>query len=96
VAATLFVVFVLVIARPVAIAISLLRTELSTRETIAAAWFGPKGFASVFFAFLILHADIPSGGEIFQLIAAVVTVSIVAHSSTDVLVARWFSTPAHS
>jgi NhaP-type Na+/H+ or K+/H+ antiporter len=66
------------------------------RETIAAAWFGPKGFASVFFAFLILHSDIPSGDEIFQLVAVVVTASIVAHSSTDVIVARWFSSPAHS
>jgi NhaP-type Na+/H+ or K+/H+ antiporter len=96
VSASLFVVFVLLIARPAAIALSLLRTELSTRETIAAAWFGPKGFASVFFAFLILHADIPRAHDIFQLVAAVVTVSIVAHSSTDVLVARWFSTPAPS
>jgi sodium/hydrogen antiporter len=94
--AAVFVVLVLLIARPAAIAVSLLRTDLSMRETIAAAWFGPKGFASVFFAFLILHSDIPSANELFQLVAVVATASIVAHSSTDVLVARWFSAPAQS
>lgn len=85
-----FAVLVLVVARPLAIYVSLLGSELTLRETIAAGWFGPKGFASVFFGFLILGAGIPNGNHVFHLLAIVIASSIVAHSSTDVLVARWF------
>ncbi len=60
----------------------------------AAAWFGPKGFASVVYALLILEAGLALSDELFHLAALVVTASILAHSSTDVLVARWFEEPA--
>ena len=84
-----FAVLVLVVARPLAMYVSLLGSDLTPRETIAAGWFGPKGFASVFFGFLILGAGIPNGNHVFHLVAIVIAASIVAHSSTDVLVARW-------
>jgi len=81
---------VLFVARPVGIALSLLGTDLTGRETVAVGWFGPKGFASVFFAFLIVHSGIAEARWLFSLLALVITASIVAHSSTDILVARWF------
>jgi NhaP-type Na+/H+ or K+/H+ antiporter len=87
----LFAILVLVVARPLAIFLSLLGTDMTARETIAAGWFGPKGFASVFFGFLILSSGIADADRIFHLLALVIAASIVAHSSTDVLVARWFS-----
>ena len=49
----LFAVLVLVLARPLALAFALLGSELDWREWVAAAWFGPKGFASVVFGLLI-------------------------------------------
>jgi NhaP-type Na+/H+ or K+/H+ antiporter len=63
---------------------------LTRREWIAAAWFGPKGFASVFFPFLLLQASMPNNLWIFHLLAVMVCASIIVHSSTDVLIARWF------
>jgi hypothetical protein len=39
---------------------------------------------------LVLDAGLAGGGRMFQLIATVTVASIVLHSSTDVLVARWF------
>jgi sodium/hydrogen antiporter len=86
-----FAVLVLLVARPVAIFVSLIGTELSWRETLAVGWFGPRGFASVFFGFLILSSGIRDADHIFHLLALVVTASIIAHSSTDVLVARLFT-----
>jgi NhaP-type Na+/H+ or K+/H+ antiporter len=86
----LFVALVLIAARPLAIFLSLLGSDLTARETIAAGWFGPKGFASVFFAFLILSSGVPNATHIFHLVGLTIAASIVAHSSTDVLVARWF------
>ncbi|HWE35052.1 MAG TPA: cation:proton antiporter [Isosphaeraceae bacterium] len=85
-----FAVLALVAVRPLALAVALLGNRLDRREWFAAAWFGPKGFASVFFGLLILAARIPRGPRLFALIALVVAGSILAHASTDVLVARWF------
>ena len=85
-----FAVLALVVARPAAIGVALLRTNMPAKERAAAAWFGPKGFASVVYALLILEAGLALGDELFHLAALVVTASILAHSSTDVLVARWF------
>ncbi len=45
----LFALLVLVVVRPLALSLSLLRSPLGWRERATAAWFGPKGFASVVF-----------------------------------------------
>jgi NhaP-type Na+/H+ or K+/H+ antiporter len=88
-----FVLLALVAARPIALAISLAGTKLSRHEWLTAAWFGPRGFASVFFGLLILHAGGPDAQRIFHLLAVTVVASMIAHSSTDVLVARSFVRP---
>jgi len=85
----LLAMLVLLFVRPIALAVALSRTRLGGREWAAAAWFGPKGFASVFYGLLILQTRGSRADEVFHLIAIVVAASIVVHSSTDVLVARW-------
>jgi len=85
----LFGALALVVVRPIALWIALWRSGMSFPEKAAAAWFGPKGFASVVYGLLILQAPYERGDQLFHLIAIVVAASILAHSSTDVLVARW-------
>lgn len=85
-----FAVLALVAARPVALWVSFLRARLGWREQLAAMWFGPKGFASVVYGLLVLAAGIAAADEIFHLVALTIVMSIVAHSSTDVVVARTF------
>jgi NhaP-type Na+/H+ or K+/H+ antiporter len=85
-----FVILALVIVRPLAFSIALFRSELSKQEWVAAAWFGPKGFASMIYGLLILQSGAPQASYLFVVTAIAITVSIIAHSSTDVLVARWF------
>ncbi|ONH55413.1 hypothetical protein CcI49_28190 [Frankia sp. CcI49] len=58
-------------------------------ERAVAAWFGPKGSASVVYALLVLHSGIPAGDQIFHLVTVVVALSILLHSSTDVPIAHW-------
>jgi sodium/hydrogen antiporter len=82
---------VLVAARPLAIELALVGSQLTQRERLVAAWFGPKGFASVFFGLLVLKSQVPDAVHLFHLVAIVIAGSIVAHSSTDVLVERWFA-----
>lgn len=86
----LFAILALLIVRPIALGLALLGTHLDRKELLSALWFGPRGFASVVYGLLLLHAEIPHDEEMFHLIALVVAGSILAHSSTDVLVARWF------
>lgn len=86
----LFAALALLVARPLALAVSFVGSELDWRERVAASWFGPKGFASVVYGLLLLNVGIAQGNEMFHLIALVITGSIIAHSSTDVLIARWF------
>ncbi len=81
----------LFVARPVALALALIRSRLGWRERAVAAWFGPKGFASVVYGLLVLQNGTHRAEDLFALIAVVVAASIVAHSSTDVLVAHWFA-----
>ncbi|NUT48130.1 MAG: sodium:proton antiporter [Saccharothrix sp.] len=78
----------ILLVRPAAMMLSLLRTPLPARERSAAAWFGPKGFASVVYVLLALQAGIPAGEHVFDLVAVTIALSIVLHSSTDVPVAK--------
>lgn len=85
-----FAILALVLARPAALAVAFAGSKLGKREQVAAMWFGPKGFASVVYGLLVMDAHIQQGDQVVHLVALTIVLSIVAHSSTDILVARWF------
>lgn len=85
-----FAVLALVVAHPVALPVSFVRSVIPERQQAAAMWFGPKGFASVVYGLLVLESGVADADEIFHLVALVIVLSILTHSSTDVLVARQF------
>lgn len=91
-----FAVLALVVARPLALAPCFLGTGLSAREQAAAMWFGPKGFASVVYGLIVLNSPLVAADEIYHLVALTIVISILAHSSTDVVVARWFDEPTET
>jgi NhaP-type Na+/H+ or K+/H+ antiporter len=84
-----FVAFALVVARPVALFISFLRTGIPRREKLFMAWFGPKGVASMLFALLALKSQVGNGELLFDVAAITIIASIVAHGLTDTVGARW-------
>ncbi len=84
-----FAMLVLFLARPLAFLITLFRSSLPWRERLAAAWFGPRGFASVVYALLIISYGVDPGMQLFGLISWVILFSILLHSTTDHLVANW-------
>jgi NhaP-type Na+/H+ or K+/H+ antiporter len=88
--AYLFTLLMLVVVRPLAFGLALLGSQLPWREQVAIAWFGPKGFASVVLGLMIWKSGLPQAHYLFHLVALVIAVSIIVHSSTDVVVARWF------
>ena len=81
----------IVVVRPVALLLALLGSDLPWPQRLVAAWFGPKGFASVVFGLIILHSSLTHARYLAHLIALVVAGSIIAHSSTDVPIARWLN-----
>lgn len=85
-----FAVLALVVARPLAILVSFLGSGLGRREQAAVMWFGPKGFASVVYGLIVLESGIAEADPIFTVVAATIVLSILAHSSTDIVVARSF------
>ncbi|MFJ9139077.1 cation:proton antiporter [Streptomyces sp. NPDC102256] len=84
------VIVAIVLIRPASLLLSLIGTRIPRKERLVAAWFGPKGFASVVYGLLVLQSGIPQAEKAFTLIAVCIAFSIIAHSSTDVPIARAF------
>jgi anti-anti-sigma factor len=85
-----FAILAVFLARPVALWLSFLRSGLGMREQAAAMWFGPKGFASVVYGLLVLESGIAMADKIFHLVVLTIVLSILLHTSTDVVIARAF------
>jgi NhaP-type Na+/H+ or K+/H+ antiporter len=90
-AAVAIVAATLLVARPVAVWIALLRTGTDPATTAFMAWFGPKGVATMTFSLLVLGKAIPAGERIFHLAALAVVCSIIAHGLTDTPGANWIA-----
>jgi NhaP-type Na+/H+ or K+/H+ antiporter len=88
--AYLFAVLVLVAIRPAALNVALVGSELDARERLAAAWFGPKGFASIVYALLVRGSEASDAELMFHVVAIAVVLSMLLHSSTDAVVAGRF------
>ena len=84
-----FIVFTLLIARPVAVLLALAGTRLPQPEKLFIAWFGPKGVASMLFALLVLNSAVPHHELVFETASFVIIASIVAHGLTDTVGTRW-------
>ena len=87
----LFVIFALLIARPVAVMLSFMRTGIPQSEKLFMAWFGPKGVASMLFALFVLKSDVGNNALIFDTAAIAIIASIIAHGLTDTIGAQWLA-----
>ncbi len=79
------------LARPLAIWISLAGTGASAAAKAFMAWFGPKGVATMAFSLLILSRHIQAGQQIFDLAALAVFCSIIAHGLSESPGIRWIA-----
>jgi NhaP-type Na+/H+ or K+/H+ antiporter len=87
----LLAVGVVAVSRPLPLLLAMLGSRLGRRERLAIAWFGPKGFASVAYAVIVAFSDMESADLVLALVMVTVLLSVVAHSSTDVAIARWLT-----
>jgi NhaP-type Na+/H+ or K+/H+ antiporter len=90
-AAVAIAAFTLLVARPVAVFASLVRTETDVPTRAFMSWFGPKGVATMTFALLVLSENVAAGERIFGIAALTVLVSIVVHGATDHAGSEWMA-----
>jgi sodium/hydrogen antiporter len=87
----------LVLIRPLSVAIALLRTDLPASERSFVAWFGVRGIGSLYyvaFAIGIGGFDPDEASTLFWTVAVCVVVSIVVHGLTAApLSRRWLPQP---
>jgi NhaP-type Na+/H+ or K+/H+ antiporter len=85
IAGVLFAVVVVPLTRPLAMwPATLGARDLVTHERLALSWFGPKGFATVAYAVIVLLSEMDDAEQVFALATVSVLVSVMAHSTLDV------------
>jgi sodium/hydrogen antiporter len=90
-AAVGIVAFTLLLARPIAIWLSLLGERVDTATKAFMAWFGPKGVATMTFSLLVLGLGVEQGDRIFNIAALTVFCSIIVHGLTDTPGSEWIA-----
>lgn len=86
-----FIAYALLVARPVAVALAFIGTDIPRPHKLFIAWFGPKGVASMLFALLVLDASVRDRTLIFDVASFVILASIIVHGLTDTVGARWIA-----
>ena len=82
-AALLFAAVALFVRAPLLLAV-LAGSSLDRRSRLLAAWFGPRGLSSLLLVLLAVFAGLPRAGELFEITALVVLLSVVIHGGSQV------------
>lgn len=85
----LLALFLMIVARPAAVFMTLGFTTLTLRETTMVAWVGLRGAVPIILATFPLLAGIPQATTIFNLVFFIVLTSVLLQGTSIPLVARW-------
>jgi len=85
----LLAVFLMFFARPVAVFISLLKSNFNLREKLFIIWGGLRGAVPIILATFALTADIPNAQEIFNLVFFVVCFSALGQGWSLQFIAKF-------
>jgi cell volume regulation protein A len=81
--------FLILVARPVAVFISLSLSRLPRRDKLLVSWVGLRGAAPIILATFPLVAGLPQAPLIFNVVFFVVLTSVLLQATTIPIVARW-------
>jgi cell volume regulation protein A len=85
-----------VVARPLTVALTLLRTSLSVRERTFIAWSGLKGAVPILLAALAIIAGVEGADQVYGLVFVVVLFSVLGQGTLVPWVARRLAIPMRS
>lgn len=81
--------FLIFVARPAAVFLSLFWARMQVRELLLVSWIGLRGAAPIMLATFPLLASVPQASTIFNLVFFVVLTSVLIQGTTVSLVANW-------
>ena len=90
-AAVAIVAVTILVARPVAVFVSVVRSDTDIAERAFMSWFGPKGVATMTFALLVLAEGPSSAERVVGIAALAVFTSIFVHGLTDHPGSEWMA-----
>jgi sodium/hydrogen antiporter len=85
-----FALFVIAVARPLAVGLVLARVPLSAPARAFLAWFGPRGLSSLLLALLLVLNDVPQAEPLLAVTGVVVIASVILHGVSATPVAAWY------
>lgn len=92
--ALLAALFLMVVARPIGVFVTLLPFRLPARDQAMVAWVGLRGAVPIILATFPRLAGLPQADLIFDIIFFVVLTSVLIQGTTITLVARWLKVTA--
>ena len=88
----LYALLSLSLVRMVPVAVSMLGARLRGETVLFLGWFGPRGLASILFAFLVVEqANIAGLEEVLVIVTATVLLSVFAHGIAALPLANWYA-----
>lgn len=81
--------FLMLVARPAAVFLTLLATNLTFKEKLIVSWGGLRGAVPIVLATFPLIAGLPQAEIIFNLVFFIVVTSVLLQGTTLPLMARW-------
>ncbi|HEX8378716.1 MAG TPA: TrkA C-terminal domain-containing protein [Pedobacter sp.] len=81
--------FLILIARPLSVFISLSPFNMKVREKLFISWVGLRGAVPIVFATYPLIAGVDKAGTIFNLVFFISTTSVILQGTTLPIVAKW-------
>ena len=86
--------FLLLVARPVAVLVTLLPWKMPMNEKALVSWVGLRGAVPIILATYPLVAGVPDADMIFNIVFFIVLVSALVHGTSIPTVARWLGLAA--
>jgi NhaP-type Na+/H+ or K+/H+ antiporter len=88
--ALLLALFVIGVARPLALGLVLRRATLSPIARGFIGWFGPRGLNSLLLALLVVRDGVPNAEQLLAITGIVVIVSVVLHGTSATPLSAWY------
>jgi sodium/hydrogen antiporter len=88
--ALIFAIIAIVVVRPGALLIALLRAKMSRLARAFIAWFGPRGLSALLLALLAVQAGTPQATNLLAITGVVVLVSVLVHGVTATPASGWY------